>query len=107
MNGNQTADDGMILHPHVACERAYIGYDDVMADVGSVRQVTRSEDVIVRPHDSRFAVAGGAVYGDIFPECIVSADYMPSDPPAPFQVHRLHLDAGEGKHRALRCTSPV
>ena len=55
-------------------ERADIGHDDVIAEGHVVRDVAVREQIIMRADRGEFAVAGGAVDGDVFAEGVFITD---------------------------------
>ena len=101
MHRRQPADDRVVLDGHVARERGDVGHDDVVAQHAIVRDVAVGQDVVVRTDARDFAVAGGAVDGDVFAEGVVVADFRARDAALPFQVLRLQPDAGERKNFIL------
>ncbi len=76
-------------------QRRHVGHDDVVAQRDVVRDVAVGQDVIVRADARDFAVAGGAVDGDVFAKGVVVADFGAGDAAFPLQVLRLQSDAGE------------
>ena len=101
MHRRQSADDRVILHRHVAGQRRDVGHDDVVAERDVVRDVAVGQDVIVRADGRDFAVAGGAVDGDVFAKGVVVADLRARDAALPFQVLRFQADAGERENFIL------
>ena len=92
----------MILDDHVAGQRAVVGQNHVVAQQHVVGDVAVGEDMVVRPHHRRLAVACGAVHGDVFAEGVVVADACPRCAALPFQVLRLETDGGE-REKLVTC----
>ena len=67
-----------------------------------VRDVAIGQDVVVRTNGRDFAVARGAVDGDVFPKSIVAADLGAGHAALPFQVLGFQADAGKGKNLIVR-----
>ena len=84
MHRRQSADDGKILHDHMAGQRPVVGHDYVVAQLDIVCDVAVGEDVIVGADHRRLAVASAAVDGDVFAEGIAVPDARPRGTAFPF-----------------------